>query len=100
MSGALWQLFFSQLERREEVFVTEAGERCWFSVTINPKDGLVTVSLASVGPAGWALCMDRALRLRAQYGEVGAEPWWCGAPPAMGGKLGGRASDPLGPGVC
>lgn len=36
----------------------EPGERWWSSVTINPKDAFITVSLACLGPAGWILHLD------------------------------------------
>ena len=50
------------------------------------KDIFITVSLASMGPAGWALQGDWAARLRAQYG--GLSHSGVGLPQAWVGSLG------------
>lgn len=60
-------------------------------VTSNTKDTFVTVYLASVGQAGWALQWDWAVRLKAPCGELGHR--------GVGEEHGGRASTALGPGV-
>ena len=100
-------LLLSQLEKlTQEQGVGCAGQAwksCALSVTMQPMGMFSSVCLASVGPAGWALQWDWALKLGAQcIGEwvwERAESQRLGAPPGMGREPGGRASNPRGPGA-
>lgn len=96
MSGTLWQLFFSQLERREEVSASLGRGAGCQSPLIQKR--LFHYYLPRFSGPGW-LGSAMGLGCGAEGAVWEAEPQRCEAPISVGGEQRGKASCPLGPGV-